>query len=185
MSQTTKRLPLERARQVAQNLLADLWPGCARAEIAGSVRRRRPDIGDLEIVVIPICQADLLGAAGQSMLDDRLRVLEKNGLLRRLKWGPKYKQFELPHAAPVKLDLNICTIETWGVRFLLSTGPADWNQRIVTPKDKGGLCPNYLRFKDNRIWKDARCHRGEILDTPEEKDVFKVLGLTYREPWER
>jgi DNA polymerase/3'-5' exonuclease PolX len=53
MSLATTRRPLAEATALATELVDLLRVFCARIEIAGSVRRRRPDIGDLELVVVP------------------------------------------------------------------------------------------------------------------------------------
>jgi len=47
------RVPLADARVIAESLMAALGPGCERIEIAGSIRRGRPDVGDIELVAIP------------------------------------------------------------------------------------------------------------------------------------
>jgi DNA polymerase/3'-5' exonuclease PolX len=48
MSTTTERIPLAAADAIAADVLAQLQPHCERIAIAGSVRRRRPTIGDIE-----------------------------------------------------------------------------------------------------------------------------------------
>ena len=52
MSNNTHR-PLAEALEVANHIQSALAPHCARVEIAGSIRRRRPSIGDVEIVCLP------------------------------------------------------------------------------------------------------------------------------------
>ncbi len=47
------RIPLAEALDIATNTLAILRPRCHKADIAGSVRRQSPTIGDLEIVCLP------------------------------------------------------------------------------------------------------------------------------------
>jgi DNA polymerase/3'-5' exonuclease PolX len=46
-------MELSRAREIAKRVLVLLRPFCERAEIAGSIRRGKPEVGDIEIVVIP------------------------------------------------------------------------------------------------------------------------------------
>ena len=48
------RKPLLEAETVANAVLAHLAPYVRRAVIAGSVRRRRPDVKDIEIVAEPV-----------------------------------------------------------------------------------------------------------------------------------
>lgn len=48
-----ERRPLEIARRVATRFGQELAPFCDRIEIAGSIRRAKPDIADIEMVCIP------------------------------------------------------------------------------------------------------------------------------------
>jgi hypothetical protein len=45
--------PLLDAERIAAAIVADLAPSCARIQVAGSVRRRKEVVGDIEVVVIP------------------------------------------------------------------------------------------------------------------------------------
>ena len=47
------RMPLARARAFAEKIVVELAPFCAQIEIAGSIRRQRPDCGDVDIVCLP------------------------------------------------------------------------------------------------------------------------------------
>jgi DNA polymerase/3'-5' exonuclease PolX len=49
----TPRIPLARAVSIAETTRAALAPHCERIAIAGSVRRRRSFVGDIELVCIP------------------------------------------------------------------------------------------------------------------------------------
>lgn len=111
MASNSNRLPLERARQLANAVRDELAPGCQRIEIAGSIRRRKPEIGDIEIVCIPKRSGGLFD--DQSALDPILAALEGTGRLRRIKGGEKYKQYEIVKAG-VNLDLFICEPENLG-----------------------------------------------------------------------
>ena len=46
-------MELQQAQALAEELASGLEPGCTRIEIAGSVRRGKPEPHDLEIVAIP------------------------------------------------------------------------------------------------------------------------------------
>lgn len=41
------------AYQIATRIKAELQPHCERIEIAGSIRRNKPEVKDIEIVAIP------------------------------------------------------------------------------------------------------------------------------------
>lgn len=55
-------MELERAKGVAAEVVARLGPACERVEVAGSVRRRKAEVKDLEVVFIP--RMERAGAGG-------------------------------------------------------------------------------------------------------------------------
>ena len=50
---TGLRYTLAEAQRIAGAIVGQLDPSCVRLEIAGSLRRGRPDVGDIELVAIP------------------------------------------------------------------------------------------------------------------------------------
>ncbi len=60
---TSVRRPLAEGEAIASALVADLEPYCARIQVAGSIRRRKEMVGDIEIVAIPRYEPDGLFAA--------------------------------------------------------------------------------------------------------------------------
>jgi len=176
MSSAVKKLPLARAQQLAAAVRDELAPGCVRIEVAGSVRRRAPEVGDIELVIIPKRH----GLLEDSLLDPILDRLVAALRLHRIKSGAKQKQFAILKA-DCKLDLFLCEPDNWGMQLAVYTGPENWSRGLVTQWRKGGKLPNNLVVKDGfRIW-DGYRH----LPTPEEADVFKLLDIPWREPWER
>lgn len=53
MSSNSKPLTLEHAQRVAEEIRRWMAPHCEKVEVAGSTRRRKPEIGDIEIVAVP------------------------------------------------------------------------------------------------------------------------------------
>lgn len=176
------KIPLADAERHAASLVAAIESACERIAVAGSIRRRKPEVGDIEIVAIPAKGRDLFGDPDGSLLDARLERLARDGILVPLKGGDYYKQFSVPEVG-CNLDLFLCSRDTWGVNFTLRTGSAAFSHRLVTPRDRytsggeRGLLPSHLRFKDSRIW-----HGDAPLDTPEESDVFRALGVMWLSP---
>lgn len=189
MSTTTTRRPLAEAAHLANVLAAELTLSCERVEVAGSIRRQRPDIGDLELVVIPryARQVDLFGepSGSTNLLEERIAWLVDRGTLApRLsseghpRLGPKYKALVYQGMG---VDLFITSPECWGVIYLIRTGPADFSHRLVTQRQQGGLLPNHLRVRDGRLVGTD----GQPLETPEEADVFRAIGLEWIAPESR
>lgn len=185
MSTTKPRMMYTPALELAQNIVINLRPACQRIEIAGSLRRKKPDVGDIEIVLIPkhVEGLPLLAAAAYpetlfaESIDTILTRLSANRGWKVIKNGQWMKQFDIGLTV---LELYITTPEKWGCIFTIRTGPAEFSHNLVTHKNKGGLCPSYLHFADGRIWDGNR-----PMVTPEEADVFRAIGLPWIEPESR
>lgn len=179
MSKT--KIPLSQAQGLADKIIKELAPVCQRIQVAGSVRRKKKMVGDIEIVCIPLTQVDLFGDPTGSLLDPELEYLIEEGrIIRGDKWGTKYKKFH-PVALPeLGIDLFITTPNEWGYTFTIRTGSADFSRRIVTPKQQGGFLPGHLRVSECRLWEGMTA-----LSTPEERDFFEALGLGWIEPEDR
>ncbi len=183
MSASKPRMMYTPALALAQDIVVNLRPACERIAIAGSLRRRKVDIGDIEIVCIPAPVLDdalpLFAAVEQhDSLESVLARLAATRGWETLKNGRRFKQYDI---GITTLDLYITTPEQWGCIYIIRTGPYEFAKRLVTRKRLGGLCPSHLRFADGRIWSDM----GQALDTPTEESVFRALGLEYIEPEER
>ena len=174
MSTATKQ-PLPVVLPVAERLVAALRPHCLRIEIAGSLRRERPLVGDIEIVAIPIRPTDLFGAPvkGKTPLDV---FLDSKGITFTRR-GERYQQFAYGRHT---VDLFLPTAETWGSIFTIRTGSWEFSRWLVTSQAAGGAAPNTIQPRDGRLYES-----GRLLATPEEVDVFHALGLVYIEPSER
>jgi len=171
-----RKLPLERARAIARRYLGLLAPACRRIEIAGSIRRGKSVVGDIEMVAMPEMRAvrDLFGnvADEYSLLDEAIGEYLLQDGARLLKNGARYKQIALPEG--VNLDLFIVLPPAqWGVIFTLRTGPGDFSRWVVTPRKQGGALPSNCRVKNGAVW----CGR-EMVAMPEEEDFLRFLGLS-------
>lgn len=180
------------AHAVATDLVGELADACYRIEIAGSVRRRKGEVHDIEIVAIggtaerlgadlwggsvmvDLLEERIAGLIGADLLAARaVEIRRRDGSVetgRRM--GGAYKAL-LYRGMPV--DLFIADAERWGCIYALRTGPGDWNTRLVTD------CKQWFRrVEDGRV-----LHLGKPVPTPEEADFFKALGVPWLEPWER
>jgi DNA polymerase/3'-5' exonuclease PolX len=176
-----------KAQAVAEEICALLRPGCLRIEIAGSLRRRKSDVGDIEILYIPILQAakdpeDLFAMRSVDCAEDGIRVMVATGILeRRLNtlgretYGPLNKLM-LHVASGIPVDLFAATEENWFNYLVCRTGPTDLNARIATAAQSIGWMWNPygsgFTAKDN----------GQVARVETEQDVFDFVGLPYQEP---
>lgn len=186
-----------------------LRPACVRLEPAGSVRRGKSEVGDIELLAVVkpgnprpefgkpayVFQTHIDKAIDQMREDDYLVTLKRN--------GPHWKTLLLnPMKFPslVEKDLNLVEIAIdlfivlppgqWGVLMMIRTGPGGkggFSQWMVTPQSKGGALPNGYMVKDGAVWEtDLNGGRlepvGEPIPMPEEGDYFDLCGLPFIHP---
>ena len=195
------------ARNLAELLILDLLPGCTRVEIAGSVRREKPEPHDLEIVVIPkssfVPTGNLFGEMSELECDHFEPAFMS--LLERGEWeldpvlkrdGPHYKRLRQVTLG-MCADVFLTTKRGWGGAMAIRTGPADFSQALVTLARRQGkhVADGYLihgHSKPRRPGPDGEeeveyaCPNGAscplILPTAEEADFFAALELPYWDP---
>jgi DNA polymerase/3'-5' exonuclease PolX len=188
---------LDQARHIAMRLVKAFGHYCDRVEIGGSIRRGGAEVKDIEIVCVPKMLPDesrLFADSGDlvSYLDRYLENIVagdwlKKDQLRSPAWGERYKRLRC-EGAPVDLFI-VRPPAQWGLIYLIRTGPADFSKRLVTQREKGGLLPDDCQVTEGRIVRSTPQMVGEphrhVIDTPEEEDVFRVLGIDWIEPGER
>lgn len=189
----TARWPLDVARSQAARVADVLRPACTRVLVAGSVRRGKADVGDVEIV----CQVSGVwhqvsaqmaledGARGLSPLSEGPSIedvlagmVERGELAPRGADGPRMKKFwVVVNAGPrLKLDLFIVRPPAqWGVILAIRTGPAEYSKWLVTHARAVGM-----HVEHGALWRF-----GQAVATPEETDFFRALGLAWELPEQR
>jgi DNA polymerase/3'-5' exonuclease PolX len=158
---------------VAEEALNALHPHCEKILIAGSIRRLKPDVGDIEIVAIPKhVPAGLFG--DETEVDPAFcAVVNQWPKIIGLPTGKHTKRL-LP--GDIKLDLFIATPENWGWILCVRTGSTGFNQHVMLP----ALKARGYRADEGSIWRD-----GQVVPTPEETDLWRLSGLPWIEPWAR
>jgi len=155
-------------------------------EIAGSIRRKRPDVGDIEIVAVPFDRGNLFGQSTDPYVSIQPGMLELLGTMaddKLRKKGPRQYQFD---ANGAQIDLFMALPENFGFILALRTGPSSFSKKIVTQRSKGGLLPSYMRSRDGRLWvvtNHLRVMRSYSI--PDEQTLFTILEIPYIPPEER
>lgn len=188
-----KPIPLADGEPIARRLRTLLEPACTRIEVAGSIRRQKPLVADIEIVAIArideVDGGDLwatkvevdqlehllvdLSAAGVVTLRDVENHRADGTVDTSRRNGPRYKALVF-EGLPVDLFI-VRPPADWGVIFALRTGPGDWNTRLVTD------CKRFMRRVENdQVW-----DFGKRIPCPEEADFFRALGQPWVEPPDR
>lgn len=167
------------AQNLANTALSLLGDVCLQTAIAGSIRRGKPEVKDVEIVVesaydhIP----NLFGQTGtqSSRLEEKIAHLLATGKVtldtKTKRNGPKYKRLRLPgHEAVV--ELFIANAANWGNILAIRTGDADFSHALVTSRLYGGLMPSDLKQKDGTLWRGS-----QPIECFTEDDFFFQLGI--------
>jgi DNA polymerase/3'-5' exonuclease PolX len=174
-------MELIKARMIAERLVDDLKPYCERIEIAGSIRRKKADVGDIEICCIPkiLWDEDLVGNSVPQYVETDRAVDEwlMNGR-RLIKNGSRFKQIEIQDGFNLDLFL-VYPPAQWGVIFALRTGPAEYSRWLVTLRNKGGALPSNYRCKNGGIIPDGLT---APIPMDDEGELFYLLGLDWCEP---
>lgn len=194
MPTTTARVPLGVAQAVAASIIERIADDCERIEIAGSVRRGVESVGDLELVAIPKVRSETVTiglfeeqALEVDQLADRVSALIAEGVLmdhpEDKKRGQRYAKL-IHVSSGLQLDLfAVRPPASWGVIFLIRTGPASFSHSLVTLARKRALHVA-----------DGQLHVGglgcgayvcEVVPTPEEADVFTALRIPWQRPADR
>ena len=183
-----QRVPLEAAELLAQGMMVILAPHAERMEVAGSVRRRLRDVGDVELLYIPkwleeTVNTQLFGNSGnrEDAVDVRIRramadgILEKrlNTLDRPIGYGTDNK-FLVHRPSGIALDLFSTTACNWGMAMVVRTGPAEWNVGMMKAFRRLGMQGHAYGGVDDAA--------GHTIDCPTEDDVFRLLGIEYIDP---
>jgi DNA polymerase/3'-5' exonuclease PolX len=186
----------EHALAIAGEIISLLQPACHRLEIAGSLRRGKDEVKDIELVGLPIWDGDPLKSkkVGHSLLDGILMEEQMLGKLRLdeavKRDGMKYKRLILTSCPDIVIELFLANAANYGNTLLIRTGSAAWNQLFVTQRLKGGLLPNHLFHKDGYLWRKVQRVKGGQIDSvmlkcPTEEALFEYAGLPMTKPCDR
>ena len=185
--------PRTMALDVIRPICAELTPLCEPGylKVAGSLRRKKEFVGDVELVFVPRAieipdPADLFGKlvpglATDAWLDECLAVgrLEKRlSVNDRPAWGPQNK-LARHTASGIGIDLFFATRDNFWTLLVCRTGPKEFNARVCMEAEKRGQRWNPYRGFEDRL-------TGELLFVPRtEKALFDHFQWPYLEPWER
>ncbi|GAH69184.1 unnamed protein product [marine sediment metagenome] len=154
-------MELERAQKIADEVVKRLSPYCTKIEVAGSIRRQKPTVRDIDIVLIP---SDLWNLSQQFrdlgpavMSGDKLKRVNYHG---------------------VQIDLYFATAETWATLLLIRTGSKENNIRLCTLAKKRGW---HLAANGDGLFNE----HGQRVAGDSEESIYKALGAPWQEPWER
>ena len=156
--QQERRMPLASAVPVAGSLLADLQatPGVRQAVAAGSLRRRRDTVGDLDLLVTADADSPVMA-----------RFVEAPGVQRVLARGGTRSSVVLKNG--LQVDLRAVPPESFGAAWLYFTGSKAHNialRKLAQERD--------LKLNEYGLFRGTRRVAGAT-----EASVYRALHL----PW--
>jgi DNA polymerase/3'-5' exonuclease PolX len=184
---------LATAQPIAASLLNRLSPHCQRIDIAGSVRRLKPEVKDIELLAQPLQveQKDLFGTVIDSKPTPRYKeaVLQLGKVLKGAPGG-RYMQIRLDEG--INLDLFMPQPHDYYRQLAIRTGGTNYSVQIATAWAAKGWCgtPGGLRLRRQCIKTDSgwQCTtRNPVLPPAwqSEAEFFQWLGMEWLEPKER
>ena len=155
------KMTLERAKKIADAVVKRLSLYCQRIQIAGSVRRRKLWVNDVDLLLIP---KDLWNLHSELMKLGQLKMSGKK--IMRVMVGS------------TQVDIYIAEPETWATLLLIRTGSKENNIRLCSrAKDMGW----HLAASGDGLFNE----KGERIAGDSEISIYNALGLPFQRPGER
>lgn len=166
-----------------RTFVAMLKPHCVELTVGGSVRREKPDVKDVKLIVMP--QPTLLPFLDRLVANDTISKALYGGKPR---WGDKYRGMVF---AGVKFEIFTYDADNRGYQLWLRTGPGDAGHYVM-----GQLSQRHAPFGfqthaylGTREWKKGKLefmpNLSKKLRLSSEHDLFTLLGLPFIEPKDR
>lgn len=154
-------IELERAQKIAKVVVERLAPYCKKIEVAGSIRRRKLWVNDIDLVLVPHDLWNLhheIKGLGQLTMSGKkiMRVL----------------------VVSVQVDIYVADEETWATLLLIRTGSAENNIRLASLAKKRGW---HLAASGDGLFNE----RGERIAGDTERSIYATLGVPWQEPEQR
>jgi len=177
-----KDIPLATAINIANRFKEVLKPHCSKIAVAGSVRRMKPSVGDIELVVVP----------NEPLCLNEVFPKDYPGIKKK---GDKMKQFFYPQSG-IQIDLYITDITQFGRILAIRTGSSVFSHMVLAVQwNRLGWCgtPDGLRRKKECIKKGSTWRlKEEYQEKPTlppafetEEAFFSFLKLEWTPPNKR
>ena len=154
-------MELEKAKVIADKVVAKLEPYCDKIQVAGSVRRQKPFVNDIDIVLIP---------RDRAALDQTLMVMGHYKMA-----GNKITRVEMDS---IPLDIYFATPETFATLLLIRTGSTENNIRLCSVAKRKGW---HLAASGEGLFDENR----QRIAWKTEESIYEALSLPYQRPEER
>ncbi|MFT3787640.1 MAG: helix-hairpin-helix domain-containing protein [Tepidisphaeraceae bacterium] len=178
-----QRAGLPDALDLATTIVAQVrtLPGIEQAQYAGSLRRWKETIGDIDIIAVIADDAD-----GSAITERFTKLPQVTNVLGQ---GPT--KASVMTDAKIQVDLRIVPREHFGSALLYFTGSKDHNVRLRTLAQERSLTLNEWGLYKEKDWEKAKASSKsapheraglKAVASKTEKDVYAALDLKYIEP---
>ncbi|HEU4343703.1 MAG TPA: hypothetical protein VFU31_19305 [Candidatus Binatia bacterium] len=196
-----RKFPADAAIKVAKELVDELrpftvetpeamkphWPHSHLFAVAGSLRRRKPVVGDIELLFVPKTEKrnqDFFEEKEFDLFWERLtQMIDAGRLARRLNvagvatWGPLNKH-GIHVASGIPVDFFATTVENFFVSLVIRTGSKETNLKLTTGANAQMATLN--AYGSGVTWAD-----GTSTAAISEQHVFEMCRVPYLDPWKR
>lgn len=183
---------LQLGKRIGAELVNNLMEYTDRIKVAGSVRRNRDTVGDVELLCIPkrgdppldMFQSPV--GPARDLLTERIEYLIGEGYLAKrpskvgvFTFGGMNKlMIHVQSGVPV--DIFSTDTINWGMALVVRTGPKDFNIRMMNRFKAIGM--NGHAYGGVSIKRTDGRPGSETVNCPDEKTVFDLLQWVYQEP---
>lgn len=168
------------AKLIADSIHATVKPHVKRVEIAGSIRREKSSVKDVELVILEPDYEQMYAALAQHG-----RFI-KPGVPDIIDWPPKAnaKYVRMLLNGDIKLDIFVANEDNWGSLLCMRTGSAADEKGNVFNGFITGMFSTWKKISGGG--KMVKCQPtmpdGLMLACPEEKDFFELCNVEWVEP---
>ena len=145
--------------------------GVKRVIIAGSARRRKETMGDLDILAV--------SSKPKAIMDEFVK--KTPGLMTVIANGPTKSSIKIRPG--LNVDLRVVPMESYGAALNYFTGSKEHNVVIRARANKLGLTLNeYGLFKIGKGGDKTVEGKGKRVASKTEEEIYRALGMAYVEP---
>jgi len=179
-----EKVSLAKAFVLAGRIANLIGPYTEETKIAGSIRRKKAMVGDIEIVVK--CEDDAqyqMWAVVDSLVNQGRVEKAEYGFKRSHRWGDRYRGMVY---RDMLVEVFRADAHNWGYQLWLRTGGGEKNRYVM---NRMKACQSPVRFADGYAWWvdydskhpnfdfDKGYARKGKLSVPDEATLYKLLGI--------
>lgn len=164
VDETIKRLDREEVKGDVELLLTTIGTvrGVGRVGVAGSFRREKETVGDIDILLVTTAPEEVSDAIAALKIVRDIAVK-----------GDKKISFDLHNG--LRVDVRLVKADQWGAALMYFTGSKEHNIAVRKVAIKKGWKLNEYGLFDGE----------KVIASKEEKDIYDALDLRFYEPKER